>query len=478
MKNIFMILSMLFLSFGYTMAWDRYTNETEQTISSYSFQSIIHYSFTVSTAQTVILETKDSNGDTYMYLWSDVENRQIAKDDDGGISVHSKITSFLQPGNYKVFVRSYSSNYSSTCDLYKNGYRVLNDKKFAGTQIYVGSHDAETRFRTTNISGDTYVLLLNSSGNLIGYDDDGGDGYASSVIAAEKPSKFIVGAYSSYSEGSATVKYTKDDHLEFRTYCGGPNSKFPKTGNKFINDFDSGDYYHQYVLQAYRWQFLDNSLHDEQGADSVDLVLYAGHGDSGTISDFNYNHSSSEAGGNWDTSSIHIASQEGRAGSGHRSSNKSGDLEYIGFLSCEVVKTVDIDWQDLEDNGWISHYDNGNLVKGFFDGVHVVVGYDTEHRNYHWSNNARVSIIYQAHYFANYLDSGYSIWNAWKKAHYRATNKLYDSWFMDKINIGTASTLAIASQADETLSDFKSEDITINNGNYAFTWYNYVYKYD
>lgn len=95
------------------------------------------------------LETKDSNGDTYMYLWSITENRQVAKNDDGGAGYHSKITMTLPEGSYKVFVRSYGSNASSTCDLYKNNIRVLNDVEFAGTKVNVSSRDAETKQEET-----------------------------------------------------------------------------------------------------------------------------------------------------------------------------------------------------------------------------------------------------------------------------------------------------------------------------------------
>ncbi len=471
MRNILVIVSVLFLSFSSLMSWDRYTNETEHVIGNYSFQKIIHYSFSISTAQTVTLETKDSNGDTYMYLWSDTENRQITKNDDGGAGYHSKITSYLQAGTYKVFVRSYSSNASSTCDLYKNGYQVYSDVEFAGTKVYVGSYDAETRFRTTDLVGDTYVLLLNSSGNLIGYDDDGGGGLASSVIAAEKPSYFIVGAYSSSNEGTANVRYTKDDHLEFRAYCGGPQSRFPQSGNEFISEFETGDYNHENVIATERWNFLNNRLDDEWGSDGVDLVWYHGHGGTGTISDDDYDET------NWNTSSIDFTSPEGRSGSGHRTNSKSGDLEYISFLSCEVVEIgSESSWGWLDTFGWRSYYNNGNLIKGFFDGLHIVVGYHTLQYDHTGVYN-RKSWMYHAEQYANNLDSGDSIWDSWKGAYRKATDKVeHWLWYPD-VDLGEISSIHIVPQQDETINDFKSTDYKIGDSNYYFGWRKYHYWY-
>ena len=117
------------ISIGFSsslFAWDRYTNEVEYKIGDYSFQKIMRYFFSISgSSHTVTLETKNTCGDTYMYLWSSAENRQIAKNDDDGAGYCSKIQAYLKPGNYIVFVRSYSSNAASTCDLYKNGVKVI-----------------------------------------------------------------------------------------------------------------------------------------------------------------------------------------------------------------------------------------------------------------------------------------------------------------------------------------------------------------
>ncbi|HOV14325.1 MAG TPA: PPC domain-containing protein, partial [Spirochaetota bacterium] len=196
--------------------WDRYSNDSEMWFQeSINFQSIIHYSFYVSTSQTVTLETTNTSGDTYMYLWSETDCKQIAKDDDSGEGACSKIITSLSPGTYIVFIRSYSSNAASTCNLLKNGQTVLTNAKYSGYKYNVSQFNEETRFKAQPDYGDTYCLLVNTNGDLIGYNDDSNSSLGSQIIASEKPLYFILGSYSPTIEGTARFSFTEDMNKEY-----------------------------------------------------------------------------------------------------------------------------------------------------------------------------------------------------------------------------------------------------------------------
>ena len=149
-------------------AWDRYSNDSEYWLGNYSFQKIMRYSFSVGAAGVVTLETANTSGDTYMYLWSETESKQIAIDDDSGAGTCSRISVWLRPGSYTAFIRSYNNNQPAYCDLYKNGTRVITQGRYSGNKVYMGALRAETRFRTTDLSSgsDTYCLLQDDNMEL------------------------------------------------------------------------------------------------------------------------------------------------------------------------------------------------------------------------------------------------------------------------------------------------------------------------
>lgn len=102
---------------------DRFDNEIETYLGNYLFTPIGHYKFTVNNTQFYTIETVTGGWeDTYMYLWSETDHRQIAKDDDGGFRLASKISMELTPGTYNILIRSYSTASSPYyCYLYING---------------------------------------------------------------------------------------------------------------------------------------------------------------------------------------------------------------------------------------------------------------------------------------------------------------------------------------------------------------------
>ncbi|MCK4796027.1 MAG: hypothetical protein KAT05_01530, partial [Spirochaetes bacterium] len=101
-KTFFICL--FFISVINIWSWNRYTNDTELSLGYYSVQNIIKYDFYQSTQEYLTFETKETDGDTYMYLWSNDEHRQIAKNDNGGEGLCSKIRATLQPGSYSIYI--------------------------------------------------------------------------------------------------------------------------------------------------------------------------------------------------------------------------------------------------------------------------------------------------------------------------------------------------------------------------------------
>ena len=349
--------------------------------------------------------------------------------------------------------------------LYKNGAKVISNGRFSGYKLNVGNHKAETRFRTKNLSSgsDTYCMLLNKAGDLIGYNDDSGS-LASVIVAADTPSYFIIGAYDDYSEGNCQVWYTPDNNIEYLSLCG-EEDRHAISGNCFKDHFNSGDYYYNNVLASRKWLFTGYSRFSY--VDGVDLVYIHAHGDPGVL---------------WaeDGTYVDFTRPDGSCGGGHRTRNKRGDLEYSAFMTCQTVK-VDTEntWGWLKTRGWKSHYNSsGNVVKGFFDGVHVVVGYHSNHHNVSRAFKSHASYWYEAKYFADNLDSGKTIWEAWKKANEDATDEIQHWLWCPDVDLGEISSIYIVPNRNETLSNHSNPDYKLGDYNYYFGWRKRHYWYD
>ncbi|MFH1378510.1 MAG: pre-peptidase C-terminal domain-containing protein, partial [Planctomycetota bacterium] len=74
-----------------------------------------YLTFTLTDTRRVVLETSGVSGDSYLYLYTSTQS-QLASDDDSGSGYWSRIDRVLNPGQYYVMVRAYSS--SSTIDSY------------------------------------------------------------------------------------------------------------------------------------------------------------------------------------------------------------------------------------------------------------------------------------------------------------------------------------------------------------------------
>ena len=446
-------------------AWDRYSNDSEYWLGNYSFQKIMRYSFSVGAAGVVTLETANTSGDTYMYLWSETESKQIAIDDDSGAGTCSRISVWLRPGSYTAFIRSYNNNQPAYCDLYKNGTRVITQGRYSGNKVYVGALRAETRFRTTDLSSgsDTYCLLLDSRENMIGYNDDS-EGVGSMIVAAEKPSYFVIGSYGDGSEGTCSVRYTQDNNMEYLALCGNENRN-AVSGNCFINYFNSGSYYYEHVLQSTDWEFRGPDRMSY--VDGVDLIFIHAHGGWGQFGAYN-------------GADVDFTADEASAGGGHRTNNRSGDLEYAAFMTCQTVRIEDPNsWGWLVNTGWQSKYNpDGSIQKGFFDGVHVVVGYHTDHSNISRPFLDHDSNWYEARYFADNLDAGQSIWDAWKNANRSATDETHSWIWCSDVDLGEISSIHIVPQQDEGIGNRNSTDYKLGDSNYYFGWRKSHYWWD
>lgn len=462
--------SLLFLRPAVTNAWDRYTNDAEYLLGSdYPFQAIIHYMFYISNRQTVTLQTANSTGDTYMYLWNETYHAQVARNDDSNGTLMSTIVATLDPGYYTIFVRSYSSNAASTCDLYMNGVQVLVGAKFAGTLVNMYINNAylspETRLRTDNLSsgGDTYILLLNTSGDLIGYNDDWG-GLASMVEAAGQPAALIIGAYSPDREGTCSAKYTEDIRPEFLAVTDYETFHI-QAANSFKNAFIAASDFYQYALQAKTWEFTGYDSDRMSYADGVDLIYVAAHGNIGGFADY-------------DNKWVDFTKPDGSAGSGHRTNNLVGDLEYIAFGTCETVRIEDeTSWDWLKTTGWQSYYDyNGVPQKGFFDGVHLAVGYHSLYWSYSVWWESYQSSYYEAADFAINLFLAQSVWDAWKNANRSATDQ-FEWWPWNSVDLGEISSIHIVPSVNESFYSYRTPDYKLGDSNYYFGWRKSHYWY-
>lgn len=458
--------------------WDRFANETEVAVATgVNATALMRYTFSLSAGANVDLYTDQltPGGDTYVHVWDVANNRQVAYNDDaavpGGNSLASRVTTWLPAGTYTVFVRSYSSTSTGTANLYYNGSLVLSNAKFGGTKISLSGRGVlrGDRIRTFGLpSGtDTYILYLDASGRLAGWDDDAGGSLSSQLeVPLNGDGTVVVGAYNPGTEGAVSLGWTPDAHWEFTSLCG-PEQRNVESGASFtsavgvsitsffplqisiLNNHNpalttSGDA-HDYLFQSQRLSGTD------WGIDNFDLVWIHSHGNvGGTLA-------MRDAG-----SVIDIAAPTSAVGSGDRTNNRVGKLAYLAVLSCETVRiehTQSWDW--LTNSGWASTA----TQKGLFEGLHMVVGYHSDH------SNTSDSYKYEGSTFGGKVAGGEGIWQAWWETN-EATSDEYSGWF-SSFSPGMASAIAVTAKAGENINDRRSADIKYGDAGYLFTvsWY-------
>jgi hypothetical protein len=161
---------------------------------------------------TYTFETKDLAGsapDTVIHLWDDMNDVQVAWDDDGGVGVASKIVyTPTISGYFTLFLRGYQGTTHGTCDLYQNGVRIWDDMVFGGTLVEKSQLVQPTdTVHTALVPGgleDTVLYGLDGSRNIRVINDDH-LGFASRITAPVTLKWILVSSYSSSQVGNTRL---------------------------------------------------------------------------------------------------------------------------------------------------------------------------------------------------------------------------------------------------------------------------------
>lgn len=183
------------------------------------------FRFEVASFQEYVVETS-GNSDTFITL-SGPNDRllEVARNDDGGVNLNSKITLNLSAGMYYVSVRLYSpstiGDYAITVSSTQTASdipQLIVDAPAISAAISVRNESDVYRFRvaqrashTIETSGttDTYLSLFgpNNESLLIQEDDDGGSGYSSRIRRVLSAGEYYtrVRHYSSEGTGAYSI---------------------------------------------------------------------------------------------------------------------------------------------------------------------------------------------------------------------------------------------------------------------------------
>ncbi|HRD79201.1 MAG TPA: DUF6345 domain-containing protein [Saprospiraceae bacterium] len=180
------------------------------------------------------------------------------------------------------------------------------------------------------------------------------------------------------------VPNNEDSDHQFAGYVSNEENRFVDYVWGFVDEFEN-----KWQKAQYYWgesRFI-GSQH-LSFADAVDLVYIAGHGSPSGI---------------WMNDKDHCWLYSCAWGS-YSSADRTGDLEYIVFHSCSVLKM---------DEGWRERWRNYNSTKNDkrpFQGLHVAMGFRTTH------HNGLGAGWWAADEFAENLEDGYSVRYAWYEA--------------------------------------------------------------
>lgn len=176
----------------------------------------------------------------------------------------------------------------------------------------------------------------------------------------------------------------EDSDNQFAGYVSDEEGRFVDYVWGFVDEFKN-----TWTKSQYYWgecRFLGSG--HLSYADAVDLVYIAGHGSPSYIV----------------MSSGEDCGLTSKAWGSFSSDNRRGDLEYIVFHSCNVLKM---------NSGWRSrwrHYYSTRNQKRPFSGLHLAMGFRTKHRN------GAGAGWWAADEFAENLEDGYSVRYAWYEA--------------------------------------------------------------
>jgi len=173
---------------------------------------------------TYVLETDNltPGGDTVMYLVRGIPFQQVAKNDDYNGSVRSLIvfpkTALDPDGFYLLVVRSFNYFAHGACDVYVtppgSPKQHLAHTEFGGynldTNLVAGDEVFAVPMSTDSL--DTVLFAFNSTGDLIGFDDDGGVGRAARLDLSQPVAEIVASKYNTYPSTASARVVLNDSH--------------------------------------------------------------------------------------------------------------------------------------------------------------------------------------------------------------------------------------------------------------------------
>jgi len=176
----------------------------------------------------------------------------------------------------------------------------------------------------------------------------------------------------------------EDNDHQFVGYVSNEESRFVDYVWGFVDEFKN-----TWTNSQYYWgqcRFLGTG--HLSFADSADLAYIAGHGSPSYIV----------------MSSGQGCSLSNKAWGSYSTSGRTGDLEYIVFHSCQVLK-MDSGWRGR----WRRYYSTRNQPRPF-SGLHIAMGFRTNHYNGAGAGS------WAADEFAENLEDGFNVRYAWYEA--------------------------------------------------------------
>jgi hypothetical protein len=236
--------------------------------------------------------------------------------------------------------------------------------------------------------------------------------------------------------GMPNLVLSEDTDHQYVGYVSNEESRFVDYVWGFIAEFGS---WGGWVRTQYYWgqaRFLgsDHLIF----ADSADLCYIAGHGNASYIV----------------MSAGQGVSLQNTAFGSYSTPDRRGDLEYIVFHSCKVTQ-MDSDWR----NRW-RHYYSTQTQKRPFSGLHVAMGFRTNHYN-DWGRGRAA-----ADEFAENLEDGYSVRYAWYEA---AEDARWYIW--PRLSGNKPAIFYIRPHKYERITQHNSPDYKYGHSNYLLDAY-------
>jgi len=190
------VLVLVFASLPVVMAQGG-TIQVGDTVEGSLEDSTATYQINLTEGQAVRIALNSDDFDAYLEV-QDKAGSQLASDDDSGTDYNSAlIFSAPSAGVYNILVRAYDGNATGAYVL--SVTEVMIETLTYGTPLAVEVNDDIHTFSfqgnegdfvnlyTDNPDVDVRLTLMGPDGNQIATDDDGGEGYASYIRAAQLP---------------------------------------------------------------------------------------------------------------------------------------------------------------------------------------------------------------------------------------------------------------------------------------------------